>query len=235
MCVSAENSVRRLRFVDLQSDTPMVVPSLLSSDFTNLQREVEMLEAAGAQALHLDIMDGRFVDNITIGMPVVKAIRRRTKLPLDVHLMIVEPQKYIAPFFDAGADNLTIHIEAVDDPRPHLEHIRELGAAAGITLRPATPLSSIENCLDLCDLVLVMSVEPGFGGQDLEPIALEKLKSLREMVDSNVMLEIDGGVNETTIRQCADAGAQLLVAGSAVFSKPDYGQTLQTLNGLARS
>ncbi len=211
----------------------MVLPSLLLCDFSNLEREVRRLEAAGAEALHLDVMDGCFVPNITYGMPIVAAARRLTDLPLDVHLMIMEPAKYVAAFCEAGADLLTIHVETNGDSRPVLEHIRNLGMGAGVALDPATPLTRIEGCLDLCDLVLVMSVPAGFGKQPFDPVALDKLRRVREMTDPRLMLEVDGGVNRKTIGSCAQAGAGLFVVGSAIFSQDEYGPVLDELTGLA--
>ena len=202
-------------------------------DFGNLEREVRHLEQSGVKALHLDVMDGVFVPNLTYGMPVVEGIRRVTNLPLDVHLMIANPDQYIEQFFDAGADIITVHVEALKDARHTLARIRELGAGAGITLNPDTPLADIESCLDLCDLVLVMSVNAGFGGQQFNPVALEKLCRLREIAGDEVLLEVDGGVNDETIKQCAEAGAQLLVVGSAIFRNESYPPTIQRLTELA--
>jgi len=218
----------------LRDAAPVVLPSLLLCDFSNLEREVRRLEAAGAEALHLDVMDGCFVPNITYGMPIVAAARRLTDLPLDVHLMIMEPSKYVAAFCEAGADVLTIHIETDGDARPVLEHIRKLGMGAGLALDPATPLSRIEGCLDLCDLVLVMSVPAGFGKQPFDPLALDKLRQVREMAGERIMVEVDGGVNRKTIGSCAQAGAGLFVVGSAIFGQDQYGPVLEELTGLAR-
>jgi ribulose-phosphate 3-epimerase len=224
---------RRDYFLALRDDQPHVLPSLLSADFGNLEREVRKLEAGGARALHLDVMDGCFVPNLTFGLPVVAGLRRLTDLPLDVHLMIREPSRYLQQFSDAGADCLTVHIEAVEEPRRVLEQIRDLGAAAGIALNPATPVQSLNGCLDLCDLVLVMSVPAGFGGQEFHEVALDKLAAVRKRADHQALLEVDGGVNETTIERCAAAGAQLYVAGSAVFGSDDYGRAMEQLNRLA--
>jgi ribulose-phosphate 3-epimerase len=210
-----------------------VLPSLLSCDFGNLERELGRLAQAGAPAVHVDVMDGYFVPNITFGMPIVKALRRVTDMLLDVHLMIVDPGRYVEDFISCGADIVTVHVEASDDPRGVLEEIRVLGAAAGITLNPDTPVSEIENCVDLCDLVLVMSVEAGFGGQAFNPVALNKLRQVREMIDADVLLEVDGGVNEATVADCAEAGAQLFVVGSALFAEDDYGRYMQGLVRLA--
>ena len=169
----------------MHNAAPLVNPSLLSCDFAHLEEEIRRLERAGAKMLHLDIMDGHFVPNLSIGIPVVEAVRRSTDLPLDVHLMLSEPARYVQAFREAGADLLTIHIEAVPNPRPLLDEIHRLGAAAGISLNPTTPVSALDGCLDLCDLVLVMSVMPGFGGQEFNPVALEKLRQLREMANPN--------------------------------------------------
>lgn len=225
--MSSHPNVERLRRA-----APVVLPSLLLCDFGNLEREVRRLEEAGAKALHLDVMDGCFVPNITYGMPIVAAVRRLTDLPLDAHLMIMDPEKYASAFRDAGADSLTIHVEIPGDARRALEHIRGLGLGAGIALDPATPLSRIENCLDICDLILVMSVPAGFGKQPFDPVALEKLRQLRQQVGNRVMLEVDGGVNHDTIQRCAAAGADLFVVGSAIFKQPEYGPTLKDLSAL---
>ena len=218
----------------LQQAAPALLPSLLLCDFGNLEREIRRLEEADVKCLHLDVMDGQFVPNCTYGMTIVAAVRKLTKLPLDVHLMIANPQRYVAEFRKAGADIITFHIEAEPNPRPVLEEIRSLGALAGIVLNPGTPVSAIAGCLDLCDVVLVMSVQAGFGGQSFNPIALEKLGEVRRLAP-HVLLEIDGGVNEDTVQRCVAAGAQLLVVGSAIFGHKDYGQSVRRLNGLARS
>ena len=218
----------------LRTRAPAVLPSLLMCDFGRLAEEVARLEEAGVAALHLDVMDGHFVPNLSYGLPLVEAFRRMTKLPLDVHLMISNPGDYLARYRDAGADIMTIHVEAAPQPRPLLEKIRDLGAGAGLALNPPTPLSAIEGCLDVCDLVLVMSVMPGFGGQKFDKAALEKLSALRERVDDGVLLEVDGGVNQATIESCAAAGAQLLVVGSAIFATADYTASARQLAQLAQ-
>jgi ribulose-phosphate 3-epimerase len=219
----------------LHNAVPLVNPSLLACDFGHLGDEIGKLELAGAKILHLDIMDGHFVPNLSIGVPVVEAVRRLTDLPLDVHLMLSEPGRYIQAFRRAGADLLTVHIEAAPDPRRLLDEIHELGAAAGISLNPATPVASLEGCLDLCDLVLVMSVTPGFGGQEFNPVALEKLQHLRETVEPRVLLSVDGGVQHDTISDCARAGADLIVTGSALFSSRNYGRFIEEMTALAIS
>ncbi len=219
---------------DLHSAVPLVGPSLLACDFANVEREIRRLEDDGARILHLDIMDGLFVPNISFGLPVVEAVRRTTTLPLDVHLMITNPAQYVGPFRDAGADLITFHIETVAEPRPLLEEIRSLGAGAGITLNPPTPVERLEDCLDLCDLVLVMSVMAGFGGQKFDPVALEKLQWLRRRVGSQVLLSVDGGINAETVGPCAAAGADLFVTGTSLFSQDDYGSFIDELTALAR-
>jgi ribulose-phosphate 3-epimerase len=225
----------RSRTIDeLRAAPPVVLPSMLLCDFGNLEREVRAVEAAGARALHLDIMDGYFVDNITYGMPIVEACRRATDLPLDVHLMIAKPLDYVDAFADAGASTLTIHVEAVEDPRPVLEKIRERDIVAGLALNPPTPLEAVAQSLPYCDLVLCMSVMPGFGAQKFDPVALEKLRALKSQHGDRLLLEVDGGVNERTIADCARAGAQMLVTGAAVFrSGQSYEQSIAKLTALA--
>lgn len=228
-CMSRRSHLNALRL-----ETPGVVPSLLMCDFGCLRQEVERLEAAGVRALHLDVMDGHFVPNLSYGLPIVESLRRMTRLPLDVHLMISNPGEYLERYFEAGADVLTIHAEAVEQPRPLLERIAKLGAGAGLAINPATPVDAIQGCLDVCDLVLVMSVMPGFGGQSFDPVALDKLRRLRALMRPEVLLEVDGGINEATIGQCARAGAQLLVVGSAIFGTSDYSATVARLTRLAQ-
>jgi ribulose-phosphate 3-epimerase len=219
---------------ELRTAPPIVLPSMLLCDFGRLHDEVKQLEAAGARALHLDVMDGNFVPNLTYGMPIVEAIREATDLPLDVHLMVARPQDYVDAFADAGASTMTIHVEAVDDPRSVLEKIRERDVVSGLALNPPTPLEAIAPSLPYCDMVLCMSVMPGFGGQKFDPVALKKLASLRQQRGDSLLLEVDGGVNETTIAECTRAGAQLLVTGAAVFrSGAPYAESLATLGELA--
>lgn len=220
--------------LDLHAAVPLVGPSLLACDFANLEQEIRRVEEAGARILHLDVMDGHFVPNLSFGLPIVEAVRRVTDLPLDVHLMISEPGRYLRQFREAGADLITIHIEAVPEPRAMLEEIHALGAAAGITLNPPTPVAEIEGCLDACDLLLVMSVMPGFGGQQFEPGALEKLRRARPLAGSRVLLSVDGGINPETIGACAAAGADLFVVGSSLFTQHDYGRSIAELTDLAK-
>ncbi len=222
----------RQQLIDLQQSAPHVLPSLLLCDFGNLAMEVEQLKAAGVPALHLDVMDGNFVPNLTYGMPIVSGLRGLTDMPLDVHLMIERPERYITQFTDAGADVLTIHIEAVDDPGPVLDQIHRAGTAAGLALNPDTPLEQVIPHLDLCDLLLVMSVKAGFGGQKFNPVAIEKLTQLKSKKPEHVLLEIDGGINTGTIARCAEAGADLLVVGSAIFKQDDYRAAVGQLHAL---
>ncbi len=224
-----------VNLAELRGAAPAVLPSLLLCDFGNLEREVQRLETAGVPGLHLDVMDGCFVPNLTYGLPIVRAVRRLTELPLDVHLMIVQPERYVEQFCEAGADVITFHVEAVEDPSALLSQIRQRGCGAGIALNPSTPLSRIERCLDLCDLVLVMSVPAGFGGQSFDETALDKLRRLREIVSNGVMLEVDGGVNEETIARCSAAGARYFVVGSAIFGRDEYGPVVRRLTELAGS
>jgi ribulose-phosphate 3-epimerase len=214
---------------------PAVVPSLLLCDFGHLADEVSRLEAAGVRDLHLDVMDGHFVPNLSYGVPILEAVRRATRLPIEVHLMISDPERYAPDYVAAGADIVTFHVEAVEDPRPLLEKLRSLGAVAGLAYNPPTPLSAISDYLDACDLVLTMSVSPGFGGQAFQSVALDKIRQLSAQVGQRVLLEVDGGVNATTIGQCAQAGAHLFVVGSAIFGHPDYGHSVTTLTDLAKT
>jgi ribulose-phosphate 3-epimerase len=219
----------------LRKEAPAIMASLLFCDFGELQREVVAVEAAGVAAMHLDVMDGHFVPNFSYGMPIVEAVRRATELPLDVHLMMDNPAEYIEAFRKAGADSMTIHAEAVADPRPVLEKIRSLGASAGLALNPPTPLSAIEASLPYCDLILVMSVMPGFGGQKFDDVALEKLRALKSRSDVQALLEVDGGVHVDTIGKCARAGADLFVTGSAIFGHNDYATAVRELRAAARA
>jgi ribulose-phosphate 3-epimerase len=211
----------------------LVAPSILSADFANLERELKALAAAGADWVHVDVMDGHFVPNLTIGAPVVKALKKVSPLPLDVHLMIDHPEKFIDDFLKAGSDWLTIHVESTDDVAGCLARIRKAGAKAGLTLRPGTSLEKILPYLSQIDLVLVMTVEPGFGGQEFMLDQVEKIRRLREEIDRRglkVLIEVDGGVNEKTLHHCALA--DVLVAGSYVF-KNDYAAAIASLKKTA--
>lgn len=218
----------RAKLEAIRAAKPAVLPSLLLCDFGDLKGELQRLTAAGAKALHLDVMDGNFVPNLTYGMPIVEGLRRHSGLPLDVHLMIQDPLSYAGPMVEAGADLLTFHAEAVDDVAEVAGKIRDLGVGVGVALNPDTPLSAIEPALPSVDLVLVMSVDAGFGGQSFNPVALEKLAQLRSRFPE-VLLEIDGGIGDQTIGPARQAGADLFVVGSAIFRKPDYGEAFTSL------
>jgi ribulose-phosphate 3-epimerase len=213
----------------MRSARPTILPSLLLCDFANLEREVRLLEEAGVECLHLDVMDGNFVPNLSYGMPIVAALRKVTDLMLDVHLMIREPSKYAPQFVDSGADLITFHIEALPAPTDLLGKIRSQGVAAGLAINPSTDMGLVLPFVSDCDLVLVMSVEAGFGGQSFNPIALNRLSDLRKMHGADLLLEVDGGVNETTVGQCTAHGADLLVVGSAIFRQADYCQAMTQL------
>jgi len=216
--------------------TIMIAPSILSADFSRLGDEIRAVEDAGAEVIHVDVMDGHFVPNITIGPLVVKAVRAVTELPVDVHLMITDPDRYLQDFADAGADWITVHVEACTHLHRTLGHIRELGRKAGAVLNPATSLSTIEYVLDELDLVMLMSVNPGFGGQSFIESTLEKIQTLRAMLDAKnpeAGIEIDGGVSPQTIARVAAAGANIFVAGSAVYGTQDYGASIREMKALA--
>ncbi len=202
--------------------TYKLAPSILTADFARLGEQIQEAEAAGVDWFHLDVMDGHFVPNITFGPLLVRAVRSVTKLPLDVHLMIEQPERYLADFAQAGADRLTVHVETCPHLHRTIEHIKEVGGKAGVTLNPATPLSTLEEILPEVDLVLVMSVNPGFGGQKYIPGSTAKIARLRAMLDaigSQAELEVDGGINSATIAEVVGAGATVLVVGSAIFNQ----------------
>jgi ribulose-phosphate 3-epimerase len=212
-----------------------IAPSILSADFGRLADEVRAVEAAGADYIHVDVMDGRFVPNITIGPVVVEAVRKATRLPLDVHLMIVEPEKYVGDFVKAGADLITVHQEACPHLHRTLQQIRAAGAKPSVVINPSTPLSAIEEVLGEVAQVLLMSVNPGFGGQSFIVSTVDKVRRLRGMLDarglSQVDIEVDGGINADTAKQVVAAGASVLVAGNAIFRQDDYRQAIASLRG----
>jgi ribulose-phosphate 3-epimerase len=215
--------------------TIRVAPSILSADFSRLGDEIRAVEAAGADLIHVDVMDGHFVPNITIGPLVVEAVRKVTKLPLDVHLMIENPERYVADFAKAGADYLTVHVEAAYHLHRIVQNIREHKAVkAGVSLNPATPLETLDFILGDIDMVLIMSVNPGFGGQVYIPSATDKVRRLRRMISDrklNVEIEVDGGVKPDNALEIAAAGADILVAGSAVFGAKDYAAAVKGIRG----
>jgi ribulose-phosphate 3-epimerase len=209
-----------------------VAPSILSADFGILAREVGKVDRAGADLIHIDVMDGHFVPNITIGPLVVAAVRKATKLPLDVHLMIENPQDYIKPFARAGADYLTVHVETCPSPGKVIRQIRREGVRPGIVLNPSTPLRKAEKFLPYVDMVLLMTVNPGFAGQKFIASVLPKIARLRKIVDEkrlDLEIEVDGGINLKTARAAIEAGVDILVAGSAVYSAPDYAKVIREL------
>lgn len=213
----------------------LIAPSILSADFLNLEREIKHVEDSGADLLHLDVMDGHFVPNITIGPSIVKQIRNITTMPLDVHLMVTAPERYVGAFAEAGADIITVHAEASVHLHRTLQLIKSLGKKPGVSLNPATPLSHLEHVLSDIHLALIMSVNPGFGGQEFIPQVMEKISALRQMIGSrsaDALIEVDGGVKLSNCRDIADAGADILVMGSAFFETENYAGMMQRLRGL---
>jgi len=211
-----------------------IAPSILSADFSKLGEEIIAVDQAGADYIHIDVMDGHFVPNITIGPLIVEAVRPVTRLPLDVHLMIENPDQYVEAFAKAGADYITVHVEACRHLHRTIQSIKSFGIKAGVVLNPATPVESIQHIISDIDMVLLMSVNPGFGGQTFIPEVLPKIRKVKEMAEQkglSLEIEIDGGVNPETARQCIEAGANVLVAGSAVYNQEDYKQAISQLRG----
>lgn len=209
----------------------LIAPSILSADFSRLAEEVKAVQEAGADMLHLDIMDGHFVPNITFGPAVVAAIKSVAEVPLDVHLMIENPQTYIKDFFSAGADILTVHMEACTHLHSVIHQIKDTGIKAAVALNPSTPLENIEYVVEDLDMVLVMSVNPGFGGQKFIPQAMKKISRARKLVGDRIDVQVDGGITPENAAEVVRAGANILVAGSAVFSAPDYAERIRSLRG----
>jgi len=212
-----------------------VAPSILSADFSQLANEIIKIEKAGADWVHIDVMDGHFVPNLTFGPPVVAAIRKVTKLPFDVHLMVTNPQDLIEPFIKAGADIITVHAETAPHLHRLIQTIKEYGKKAGVSLNPSTPLAVVKEVLDDLDMVLIMSVNPGYGGQKFIPGAIDKVRRLRAKIEQRKLtidIEVDGGINASTARQVIAAGANILVAGSAVYGAPDMTQAIKDIRGL---
>ena len=209
-----------------------IAPSILSADFSKLGEEIKKVAEAGADYIHIDVMDGRFVPNITIGPCVVESIRKITDIPFDVHLMIVEPEKYIDAFADAGADIITVHLEATVHLHRLVEYIKSKGKCAGVSINPATPVESLTEIIPFVDLILIMSVNPGFGGQKFIPTSIEKIKKLKEIISKyelRPLIEVDGGVNLENAKSLIDAGVDILVAGSAIFNSENYEETIKGL------
>ena len=204
-----------------KAGTIEIVPSILSADFARLADEIAMVESAGVSMVHLDVMDGHFVPNITIGPPVIAKLRKCSSLVFDAHLMISEPGKYAERFIEAGADHITFHIEVADEPQRLIDKLHNLGCSAGICLNPETPVEAIEGVGPLCDMVLVMTVRPGFGGQEFMPEAAKKISRVREIVGPDIRIEVDGGIDPQTTPIVVSYGADTLVAGNAIFAKTD--------------
>ncbi|MCK4913822.1 MAG: ribulose-phosphate 3-epimerase [Planctomycetes bacterium] len=204
-----------------KAGTIEIAPSILSADFARLADELAEIESAGINVVHLDVMDGHFVPNITFGPPVIAKLRKHSKMVFDAHLMIAEPDKYAEPFVEAGVDHITFHIETTTQPEKLIDKLHNLGVTAGICLNPETPVSAIKKVAPLCDMVLVMTVHPGFGGQKFISEAAEKIIAIRKLVGPNIRIEVDGGIDPQTTPQVVSYGADTLVAGNAIFSKSD--------------
>jgi ribulose-phosphate 3-epimerase len=214
----------------------IIAPSILSADFSNLARDITAVASAGAQWIHVDVMDGIFVPNITIGPVVVKGIRKITSAFLDCHLMITKPERYIDDFIKAGADGITVHVEATRHLHRTLSMIREKGAKSGVSLNPSTPLDTIEYCLDVLDLILIMTVNPGFGGQTFIDTVLPKITSAKEMISGRtIQLQVDGGVTKENIKALAQMGVDNVVAGSSIFESGDPGKTVKEMFDIVSS
>jgi len=212
-----------------KAGTIEISPSILSADFSTLGGDVAQVEAAGVKMLHIDVMDGHFVPNITIGPLVVASLRAQSNIVFDTHLMISDPGKYAERFVEAGSDHITFHIETVDEPVKFVEYLRGLGVTVGVTLNPETPVEAIEEVAPLCDMVLVMTVHPGFGGQSFIDPAAKKCIRLRELVGPDIRIEVDGGIDTTTAATAVGYGADTLVAGNAIFSKPDRAAAIEVI------
>lgn len=219
----------------LNTSLPVIAPSMLKCDFGNLHREVELLEAAEASVLHWDVMDGHFVPNLSYGALLIERVRPLTKMFFDAHLMVSNPAKYIDEYIKAGCDSITVHIEAVPDPQYILDHMKKSGVVPGLAISPKTPVEMIEPYLESCGLILVMSVEPGFGGQSFMESSLPKIKQLKKMAAKETILSVDGGVGMETIAEAAAAGANYFVVGSALFSQADYSIAVNDLVEKAKS
>ncbi|MFK7777610.1 MAG: ribulose-phosphate 3-epimerase [Gimesia sp.] len=219
----------------LRSQLPAIAPSMLKCDFGNLHREIELLETAEAPVLHWDVMDGNFVPNLSYGALLIERVRPLTQMFFDAHLMISNPEKYIDDYINAGCDSITIHIEAAPNPKDLLIHLSQSGVLPGLAISPSTPVKMIEPYLEFCGLILVMSVEPGFGGQSFIKSSIQKIRQLKSMISSDTILSVDGGIGMETIAETASAGANYFVVGSAIFSQTDYSKAIRELVQKARS
>ncbi|MCA9098539.1 MAG: ribulose-phosphate 3-epimerase [Planctomycetaceae bacterium] len=217
----------------LGKSSAVIAPSLLKCNYAQLERQLGELEQAGMEVLHLDVMDGHFVPNLSYGPMVIESLRKVCSVPFDAHLMISDPAKYLNDYISAGCDGITFHIEAVPEPIELLKRIRAAGLVAGLALNPGTPVERISSAIQFCDYILVMSVEPGFGGQKFMPVALEKLRQVRELVSPGTLVGVDGGIGPKTIGDAASAGANLFVVGSALFDLSDYSEGMRQLMELA--
>lgn len=226
---------RQSTLEQLKTRSSTIAPSMLKCDFSKLSGEVQSLDAAGSEVLHWDVMDGHFVPNLSYGAMVFAPLRSQTSQVFDAHLMISNPEKYLDDYLKAGCDCITIHIEAVPNPSELLQKIRNADRVAGLSLNPGTPIETIEPFLTLCDLVLVMSVEPGFGGQKFMPAAIERITRINQLVGPETIISVDGGIGPETIGECAAAGARLFVAGSSVFNTDDYGSAIAEMQEIADS
>jgi ribulose-phosphate 3-epimerase len=219
----------------LASSIPLIAPSLLKCDFGNLAEEIQRLESGGAKHLHWDVMDGHFVPNLTYGAPIIERLRSQTDLPFEAHLMISEPDRYLDDYLKAGCNSIIFHIEAVPQPQALLERVKSGGAVAGLAINPETPVERLEPVLNQLDFVLVMSVEPGFGGQKFMPKVLNKVRWLKSRLPAGKFISIDGGIDQATIAEAAAAGAEIYAVGSGVFAGNDYGRNIKDLTATAQA
>ncbi len=224
---------RQETIAKLNSLSPVIAPSMLKCDFSNLHREVELLEKANAEVLHLDVMDGHFVPNLSYGPMVIEKLRSTTDLIFDAHLMISDPDRYLDEYINAGCDCITVHFESEIEPEKTLQNIITADLVAGLAINPDTPVQKIEKFLPYCDLILVMSVNPGFGGQKFMPVALNKLEEIKKLTNDNVILSVDGGIGVETISRTSSAGANLFVAGSSIFDMECYTEAIKKLRSIA--